>query len=106
MGTDRAGDMGLETRPDSGHAYVMSTTHDQDLPARTPPLRRTLRDSLIEAEQLRYPVRLRTTGGRSFTGVLTEVGVDFAEIQTGAGPIDVALFYIESVGLHETAGQA
>ena len=79
----------------------MSATHQHNPPPRTPPLRRTLRDSLIEAEQLRHPVRLRTTGGRSFTGILTEVGVDFAEIQTGGGPIDVALFYIESVGLDE-----
>ncbi len=98
--------MGLETRPDLGHAHAMSTSHDHNSPARTPPLRRTLRDSLIEAEQLRYPVRLLTAGGRSFTGVLTEVGVDFAEIQTGGGPVDVALFYIESVGLDEGAGQS
>ncbi len=83
----------------------MSATHDHNAPARTPPLRRTLRDSLIEAEQLRYPVRLRTAGGRSFTGVLTEVGIDFAEIQTGDGPVDVALFYIESVGVDENAGR-
>ena len=82
----------------------MSATHETSPPARTSPLRRTLRDSLIEAEQLRYPVRLRTTGGRSFSGILTEVGVDFAEIQTRGGPIDVALFYIESVGLDENAG--
>ena len=79
----------------------MSATHEPNPPARTPALRRTLRDSLIEAEQLRYTVRLRTTGGRSFSGILTEVGVDFAEIQTRDGPIDVALFYIESVGLDE-----
>lgn len=82
----------------------MTTTQHHNPPARTPALRRTLRDSLIEAEQLRYPVRLRTTGGRSFSGILTEVGVDFAEIQTGGGPIDVALFYIESVGLEESGG--
>ena len=44
-------------------------------------MRRTLRESLIEAEQLRHPVRLITAGGRSVTGVLTEVGFDFAEIQ-------------------------
>ncbi len=82
----------------------MAATNHHNPPARTPALRRTLRDSLIEAEQLRYPVRLRTTGGRSFSGILTEVGVDFAEIQTRDGPIDVALFYIESVGLDEKAG--
>ncbi|MDE0137840.1 MAG: hypothetical protein OXM57_10495 [bacterium] len=82
----------------------MSATHDHHPPTRTPPLRRTLRDSLIEAEQLRHPIRLRTAGGRSFTGVLTEVGVDFAEIQTGDGPVDVALFYIESVGHNGSAG--
>ena len=62
-----------------------------------PPMRRTLRDSLIEAEQLRHPVRLVTAGGRSVTGVLTEVGIDFAEVQTEDRPVDIALFYIESV---------
>jgi len=82
----------------------MAATNHHSPPARTPALRRTIRDSLIEAEQVRYPVRLRTTGGRSFSGILTEVGVDFAEIQTCDGPIDVALFYIESVGLDEKAG--
>ena len=95
--------MGIETRPDPDHAYAMSATQDPNPPTRTPPLRRTLRDSLIEAEQLRYPVRLRTAGGRSFTGTLTEVGIDFAEIQTACGPIDIALFYIESVGLEGDA---
>ncbi|MCY4368564.1 MAG: hypothetical protein OXF41_03875 [bacterium] len=63
----------------------------------SPPLRRTLRDSLVEAEQLRHPVRLVTAGGRSVTGVLTEVGIDFAEVQTEECPVDIALFYIESV---------
>lgn len=82
----------------------MTDTHDPNPPTRTPPLRRTLRDSLIEAEQLRYPVRLRTAGGRSLTGLLTEVGVDFAEIQTDSGPTDVALFYIESVSLAGDGG--
>lgn len=81
----------------------MSAKHEPSPPARTPPLRRTLRDSLIEAEQLRYPVHLRTAGGRSYTGILTEVGVDFAEIRTASGPVDIALFYIESVGLDEDA---
>ena len=79
----------------------MSAIHEHSPPTRTPPLRRTLRDSLIEAEQLRYPIHLRMASGKSFTGVLTEVGVDFAEIQTACGPVDVALFYIESVGLDE-----
>lgn len=81
----------------------MTATHHHNPPARTPPLRRTLRDSLIETEQLRYPVRLRTASGRSLTGVVTEVGIDFAELQTASGPVDVALFYIESVGLDEDA---
>lgn len=65
--------------------------------AHPPPLRRTLRDSLVEAEQLRHPVRLVTAGGRSVSGVLTEVGIDFAEVQTDECPVDIALFYIESV---------
>ena len=95
--------MGIETRLDLGHAVPMSASRDPSPPTRTPPLRRTLRDSLIEAEQLRYPVRLRTAGGRTLSGLLTEVGVDFAEIQTDSGPTDVALFYIESVGLEEDA---
>ena len=75
----------------------MSDQHNLSPHTHAPPMRRTLRDSLIEAEQLRHPVRLVTTGGRSLTGVLTEVGIDFAEIQTEDRPVDIALFYIESV---------
>lgn len=75
----------------------MSQPHSFTQHAHSPPLRRTLRDSLIEAEQLRHPVRLVTAGGRSVNGVLTEVGIDFAEVQTEDCPVDIALFYIESV---------
>ncbi len=75
----------------------MNDTYDFKPSTQSPPLRRTLRDSLIEAEQLRHPVRLITAGGRSLAGVLTEVGIDFAEIQTEDRPVDIALFYIESV---------
>lgn len=75
----------------------MSNPNISTQPVHTPPIRRTLRESLIEAEQLRHPVRLVTAGGRSVTGVLTEVGIDFAEVQTDDRPVDVALFYIESV---------
>lgn len=71
--------------------------HNSNHHTHTPPLRRTLRDSLVEAEQLRHPVRLVTAGGRSVSGVLTEVGIDFAEVQTDDCPVDIALFYIESV---------
>ena len=63
----------------------------------TLPVRRTLRDSLVEAEQLRHPVRLVTAGGRCVSGILTEVGIDFAEVQTEDCPVDVAIFYIETV---------
>ncbi|MCY3538634.1 MAG: hypothetical protein F4Y75_01055 [Acidimicrobiia bacterium] len=62
----------------------------------TQPPRRTLRDSLIEAEKLRYPVLIQTAGGRQHTGLLTEVGVDFAAVQTSSRLIYVSLFYIES----------
>ena len=75
----------------------MSQQHSFNQHTNSPPLRRTLRDSLVEAEQLRHPVRLVTAGGRSVTGVLTEVGIDFAEIQTEECPVDIALFYIESI---------
>ena len=89
--------MGLEGIRSIGHACAMSNPHDLNPHTHTPALRRTLRDSLIEAEQLRHPVRLTTAGGRSLTGVLTEVGIDFAEVQTEDRPVDIALFYIESV---------
>ena len=75
----------------------MSHAHDFNQHTHTPPIRRTLRDSLIEAEQLRHPIRVVTAGGRTLAGVLTEVGIDFAEIQTEERPVDIALFYIESV---------
>ena len=75
----------------------MNQQHSYKQHAHPPPLRRTLRDSLVEAEQLRHPVRLVTAGGRSVSGVLTEVGIDFAEVQTDECPVDIALFYIESV---------
>lgn len=75
----------------------MSNPHTPNQSIHTAPMRRTLRESLIEAEQLRHPVRLVTAGGRSVTGVLTEVGIDFAEVQTEDRPVDIALFYIESI---------
>ncbi len=75
----------------------MNNTRTLSPSIQSPPLRRTLRDSLIEAEQLRHPIRVLTAGGRSLSGILTEVGIDFAEIQTEERPVDVALFYIESV---------
>ena len=75
----------------------MSNKHQPHPYTPTPPMRRTLRDSLLEAEQLRHPVSLVTAGGRELAGVLTEVGIDFAEIQTEDRPVDIALFYIESV---------
>ena len=52
----------------------------------------------MDAEQHRHPVQIRTAAGKTFTGVLTEVGVDFAKVQTDEGLVDVALHYIESVG--------
>lgn len=75
----------------------MNTTRTPSPSIQSPPLRRTLRDSLLEAEQLRHPIRVITAGGRRLSGVLTEVGIDFAEIQTEDRPVDVSLFYIESV---------
>ncbi len=75
----------------------MNTTLTPSPSIQSPPLRRTLRDSLLEAEQLRHPIRVITAGGRRLSGVLTEVGIDFAEIQTEERPVDIALFYIESV---------
>ena len=75
----------------------MSDQHNFKRQSHTPPMRRTLRDSLIEAEQLRHPVQMVTAGGRSVSGVLTEIGIDFAEVQTEDRPVDIALFYIESV---------
>ena len=75
----------------------MSDPHSFNQHTHAPPIRRTLRDSLIEAEQLRHPVRLVTAGGRTLAGILTEVGIDFAEVQTEDRPVDIALFYIESV---------
>ncbi len=79
------------------HLMGMSKQHLETHHVHSPPIRRTLRDSLLEAEQLRHPVRLVTAGGRSVSGVLTEVGIDFAEVQTEDCPVDIALFYIESV---------
>ena len=75
----------------------MTNANDLSRPRYNPPVRRTLRDSLIEAEQLRHPISVVTSGGRTLSGVLTEVGIDFAEVQTEERPVDVALFYIESV---------
>ena len=75
----------------------MNTTRTPSPSIQSPPLRRTLRDSLLEAEQLRHPIRVITAGGRRLSGVLTEVGIDFAEIQPEERPVDVSLFYIESV---------
>ncbi len=63
----------------------------------SPPLRRTLRDSLVEAEQLRGKVRIRTSSGEIFTGRLSEVGIDFAEISSREESALVALFYVESI---------
>ena len=77
----------------------MRGTPDPKQPTISTPLRRTLRDSLIEAAQLRHPILVRTAGGRSFTGPVIEVGVDFVGIETTGGPIEVSLFYLESVGL-------
>ena len=65
-------------------------------------MRTTLRDRLIELEQTREAVMITTANGSAAAGTITEVGIDFVEVdQVGPDGKDVdvvtALFYVVSV---------
>ena len=62
------------------------------------PPRRTLRDQLLDAEQLRHPLNITTAAGHSLSGTLTDVGIDYVTIESESSTSDVALFHIVSVG--------
>ena len=61
-----------------------------------PPVRLTLRDRLLDAEQARAEVTIATQIG-TYRGVVRDVGVDCVSISTHQGTADLALFHIISL---------
>jgi len=60
------------------------------------PLRCTLRDRLLEAEQVRHPVTVQMVGA-IHGGLVEDVGVDYVTIRTERGEVDCALFHVVSI---------
>lgn len=72
-------------------------THS-DLTHHLPPPRRTLRDQLLEAEQLRCKLEITTVDGGRIAGTPSDVGIDYVALQTTDRTVDIALFHIVSIG--------
>ena len=59
---------------------------------------RSLRDVLLEAEQLRTEVEIACADGRRICGMVTEVGSDVVTVADGPRRHDLALFHVVGVG--------
>lgn len=62
-----------------------------------PPAPASLRDRLLEAEQLRTSIDVCPSGSEPVRGRVRDVGLDHVTVETADGIVDVALFHIVSI---------
>ena len=65
--------------------------------SRLPPPRRSLRDQLFEAEQLRCQLEVSMVTGARIAGTPIDVGVDYVTVDVEGDTVDIALFHIVSL---------
>ena len=63
----------------------------------TNPTKRTLRDCLLESEELRFGVIVKMNSGTEHRGLVHSVGIDYFEMTTSESTVQIALFHVESI---------